>query len=126
MSSYSDDDYLRLLAKYNDANKRLKAAEARAVDAEWECEQIARDMPVQFLLDLPDGGDVKLQEGVQRLVARWWEAERQLAAAREALERIEREAREEMGACQDVFDLGETARAALANLKLHNATDPAP
>jgi hypothetical protein len=66
MSNYSDDDYLRLLAKYNHAERQLEAAQARIAELEA------------------------------------------------ALERIDRESREEMGACQDVFDLGEIARAALA------------
>ena len=31
MSNYSDDDYLRLLAKYNDAHKRLEAMQWRDI-----------------------------------------------------------------------------------------------
>ena len=34
MSNYSDDDYLRLLAKYNDANKRLEAMQDGLQQAE--------------------------------------------------------------------------------------------
>lgn len=35
MSSYSDDDYLRLLARYNDANKRIEALETFVHAIAW-------------------------------------------------------------------------------------------
>ena len=55
MSNYSDDDYLRLLAKYNDANKRLEAAE-RQLAAAREAGRAMREAQREYRLGPIDDG----------------------------------------------------------------------
>jgi hypothetical protein len=151
MSNYSDDDYLRLLAKYDHAERLLAAAREPAPPAaqgEYDDHTAAIIATARFtasyakranepakvdsvFLDAIADALAALQATVELIKCQHnalnvdlRAAQARIAELEAALERIDRESREEMGACQDVFDLGEIARAALAPVSGFNEPEP--